>query len=98
MYFNGEDQAFRRFLVKEGDEVTIGTPLYEYTMKNVEQQIGNVERELAELEGEITGIDEYIEKLTDYKEQVQVHRLYLMCCQMIRLLMTMHLLTLFAVH
>ena len=70
VYFNGEDQAFRRFLVKEGDEVTIGTPLYEYTMKNVEQQIGNVERELAELEGEITGIDEYIEKLTDYKEQV----------------------------
>jgi HlyD family secretion protein len=70
VYFNGEDQAFQRFLVKEGDEVTTGTPLYEYTMKNVEQQIGDLERELAELEGEITGVTDYIQKLTDYKEQV----------------------------
>ena len=70
VYFNGEDQAFQRFLVKEGDAVTMGTPLYEYTMKSVEQQIGDLERELAELEGEITGVTEYIKKLTDYKEKV----------------------------
>ena len=34
VYFNGENQVFGRFLVKEGDEVTTGTPLYEYTVKN----------------------------------------------------------------
>ena len=35
-----------RFLVKEGDEVTTGTPLYEYTVKNLEQQTGELESEI----------------------------------------------------
>ena len=40
VYFNGDNQVFERFLVKEGDEVTTGTPLYEYKVKNIEQQTG----------------------------------------------------------
>ena len=63
VYFNGDNQVFERFLVKEGDEVTTGTPLYEYTVKNIEQQSRDIEREIAVLEGEIAGIDEYIQKL-----------------------------------
>lgn len=70
VFFNSENQIFGRFLVKEGDEVTAGTPLYEYTVKNLEQQTGELEREIKELEGDIAGIDEYIQKLTDYKSQV----------------------------
>lgn len=70
VYFNEDYQVFQRFLVKEGDEVEEGTPLYEYKVKNVEQQSRELEREVAELEGEIVGIDEYIQKLEDYKYQV----------------------------
>ncbi len=70
VYFNGENQIFGRFLVKEGDEVATGTPLYEYTVKNLEQQTVDLEREIAALESDIAGVDEYIEKLTDYPIQV----------------------------
>ena len=70
VYFNGAEKAFQRFLVKEGDVVTTGTPLYKYTVKNIDQQTGDLEREIAKLEGEITGVDEYIQKLTDYKDQL----------------------------
>ena len=70
VYFHDTDKAFKRFLVKEGDKVTTGTPLYEYTVKNFDQQTGELEREIANLEGEITGVDDYIQKLTDYKDQV----------------------------
>ena len=70
VYFNGENQVFGRFLVKEGDEITTGTPLYEYTVKNLEQQTGDIEREIAALESDIAGVDEYIQKLTDYKIQI----------------------------
>ena len=70
VYFNGDNQVFERFLVKEGDEVATGTPLYEYKVKNIEQQSRDIEREIAVLDGEIAGIDEYIQKLEDYKIQV----------------------------
>ena len=70
VYFNGDNQVFGRFLVKEGDEITTGTPLYEYTVKNLEQQTGDIEREIAALESDIAGVDEYIQKLTDYKIQI----------------------------
>lgn len=70
VYFNRENQVFGHFLVKEGDKITTGTPLYEYTVKNVEQQTGDLEREITEIEGEIAGVDEYIQKLTDYKTEV----------------------------
>ena len=70
VYFNEDYQVFQRFLVKEGDKVEEETPLYEYKVKNVEQQSRELEREMGELEGEIASIDEYIQKLEDYKYQV----------------------------
>lgn len=70
VYFDGADKDFQRFLVKEGDEIKAGTPLYEYKLKDIDQQVGNLKQEIAELDGEITGIGDYIQKLTDYKKKV----------------------------
>ena len=70
VYFNGENQISRTFSRKRGRCVASGTPLYEYTVKNLEQQTVDLEREIAALESDIAGVDEYIEKLTDYPIQV----------------------------
>lgn len=70
MYFDESGKEFQRFLVKEGEEVTAGTPLFEYEIKDLEKNQEEVEREITEITGSITEIEAYIQKLTDYKEQV----------------------------
>lgn len=67
VYYDGDNKEFKRFLVKEGDEVTAGTPLFEYDVKNINQQISSLKSEIAKLEGEMAGVDEYITKLKDYQ-------------------------------
>ncbi|MFJ8260041.1 efflux RND transporter periplasmic adaptor subunit [Peribacillus asahii] len=70
VYFDESGKEFQRFLVKEGEEVTAGTPLFEYEVKDLEKNKGEVEREITEITGSITEIEAYIKKLTDYKAQV----------------------------
>lgn len=70
VYFHDRDKEFQRFLVKEGDEVTAGTPLFEYTTPELDKLRETLELERQETEGEIAGIDVYISKLLDYQSSL----------------------------
>ncbi|KKI93171.1 hypothetical protein WQ54_04760 [Bacillus sp. SA1-12] len=70
VYFQGEDKEFQRFLVKEGDEVTTGTPLLEYTTPELDQLRETLEAEKEQTESEILGIDDYISSLEDYQASI----------------------------
>ncbi|MCM3652856.1 efflux RND transporter periplasmic adaptor subunit [Metabacillus litoralis] len=70
VYFHDRDKEFQRFLVKEGDEVTAGTPLFEYTTPELDKLRETLELERQQTEGEIAGIDIYISKLLDYQSSI----------------------------
>jgi len=70
VYFDDTDKEFLRFLVKEGDEVTVGTPLLEYATPELDQLRESLEADINQAEGEIFSIDEYISKLLDYQASI----------------------------
>jgi HlyD family secretion protein len=70
IYFREEDKEFQRFLVKEGDVVTAGTPLFEYITPELDKLRETLEAEKLQAEGEITGIDDYISTLLDYQASI----------------------------
>ncbi|MGM7721513.1 HlyD family efflux transporter periplasmic adaptor subunit [Metabacillus sp. Hm71] len=70
VYFHPEDKEFQRFLVKEGDEITTGTPLLEYTTPELDQLRETLEAEKEQTESEIEGIDDYISSLEDYQASI----------------------------
>ncbi|MGE7187214.1 efflux RND transporter periplasmic adaptor subunit [Peribacillus sp. NPDC006672] len=63
IYFETKKNDFKKFLVKEGDSVTAGSSLFEYTTTELDALKANLEAEKTAAEGEIIGIDEYIRKL-----------------------------------
>lgn len=63
IYFNDEFGSFKKFLVKEGDQVKSGTPLYEYEVTDQTQQKGVLESEVEQLEDEIDSIEDNIADL-----------------------------------
>ncbi|KSU60458.1 hypothetical protein AS034_16590 [[Bacillus] enclensis] len=63
LYFNDEFGSFKKFLVKEGDEVKAGTPLYEYEVTDFTGQKDVLESEVDQLEDEIDSIDDNISDL-----------------------------------
>ncbi|MFJ7978605.1 hypothetical protein ACIQZI_23670 [Peribacillus sp. NPDC096379] len=69
-YYNDQDKEFQKFLVKEGDEVTAGTPLFEYITPKLDQVKGELETEKNRYEGEIAGIEEYIDELSSYQDTI----------------------------
>ncbi|WP_026562384.1 efflux RND transporter periplasmic adaptor subunit [Bacillus sp. J37] len=70
VYFDDKDKEFLRFLVKEGDEVTAGTPLIEYATPELDQVRDTLESDISQAEGELSSIDEYIAKLSDYQASI----------------------------
>ncbi|WP_156030199.1 efflux RND transporter periplasmic adaptor subunit [Rossellomorea vietnamensis] len=60
IYFNDEFGSFKKFLVKEGDQVSSGTPLYEYEVTDQTQQKSVLESEVEKLEDEIDSIEDTI--------------------------------------
>lgn len=70
VYFDDKDKEFLRFLVKEGDEVTAGTPLIEYATPELDQVRDTLESDISQAEGELSSIDEYIAKLLDYQASI----------------------------
>ncbi|MGE7604877.1 efflux RND transporter periplasmic adaptor subunit [Peribacillus sp. NPDC097675] len=70
VYFDSKNNDFQKFLVREGDEVTAGTSLFEYTTTKLDALKDNLEAEKAAAQGEITGIDEYIKKLNAYQSSL----------------------------
>jgi HlyD family secretion protein len=63
LYFNDEFGSFKKFLVKEGDEVKAGTPLYEYEVTDFTGQKDVLESEVNQLEDEIDSIEDNISDL-----------------------------------
>ena len=72
VYFEPNQGEFQKFLVKEGEEVSVGTSLFEYTTAEKDVLRENLEAEKSAVEGEIKGIDEYINKLKAYQEKVDL--------------------------
>ena len=70
VYFDSRNNDFQKFLVHEGDEVTAGTSLFEYTTTKLDALRDNLEAEKTAAQGEITGIDEYIDKLNAYQSSL----------------------------
>ncbi|KOR84862.1 hypothetical protein AM233_12770 [Bacillus sp. FJAT-22058] len=70
IYFDAKNNDFKKFLVKEGDEITAGSSLFEYTTTELDALKANLEAEKTAAEGEIAGIEEYIGKLRSYQGTV----------------------------
>ncbi|MCR8850586.1 HlyD family efflux transporter periplasmic adaptor subunit [Rossellomorea sp. SC111] len=63
IYFNDEFGSFKKFLVKEGDQIKSGSPLYEYEVTDQSQQKSVLESEADQLEDEIDSIEDNISDL-----------------------------------
>ncbi|MFJ7311078.1 efflux RND transporter periplasmic adaptor subunit [Peribacillus frigoritolerans] len=70
IYFDAKNNDFKKFLVKEGDAITAGSSLFEYTTTELDALKANLEAEKTAAEGEIAGIEEYIGKLRSYQGTV----------------------------
>ncbi|MEW5553278.1 efflux RND transporter periplasmic adaptor subunit [Peribacillus frigoritolerans] len=70
IYFDAKKNDFNKFLVKEGDAITAGSSLFEYTATELDALKANLEAEKTAAEGEIAGIEEYIGKLRSYQGTV----------------------------
>lgn len=70
IYLPLEQIDFQQFLVKEGDEVVAGTPLFVYSSPEIDHLKETIELEIQQLEGEIEGVDDYIDSLIAYQSSV----------------------------
>ena len=63
IYFDEEIGSFNQFLVKEGEEIDTGSPLFEYSSFNTNNQITQLETEISELEEKADHILSTIDQL-----------------------------------
>lgn len=63
VYYDNNSRDFKSFLVKEGDEVDAGTPLYEYSSDNIDEELSKLEAEKSQLATEAKLLDEQIQQL-----------------------------------
>lgn len=70
VYFSEQLGMFTRFLVEDGQTVTQGTPLYEYTVLDLEEQRLLFESEAEQLSSEISSIENYIGELSSIERQL----------------------------
>ncbi|MCM3123824.1 MULTISPECIES: HlyD family efflux transporter periplasmic adaptor subunit [unclassified Mesobacillus] len=64
VYYDPNSSEFKSFLVKEGDVVDSGTPLFEYSSDNIDKELARLEAEKDQLETEATLLDEQIKQLS----------------------------------
>ncbi|WP_404405299.1 hypothetical protein [Jeotgalibacillus malaysiensis] len=70
VYFSEQLGMFTRFLVEEGDIVSPGTPLYEYTVSDLEEQRLVFESEIEQIDSEISAVESYITELESIERQI----------------------------
>ncbi|TFE04085.1 efflux RND transporter periplasmic adaptor subunit [Jeotgalibacillus salarius] len=70
VYFSEQLGMFTRFLVEEGDQVSPGTPLYEYTVSDLEEQRLVFESEIEQIDDEISAVESYITELDTIERQI----------------------------
>jgi HlyD family secretion protein len=66
IYFNEEIGSFNQFLVKEGDSIKKGDPLFEYESFNVDRDKQALEDELDKVEDQIDSIEDHIDELGSF--------------------------------
>jgi len=64
LYFNDESATFKKFLIKEGEQVKSGTPLYEYEVTDQYQQRDVLKSEVEKLEEDASNIKDAISELS----------------------------------
>lgn len=64
LYFNDESATFKKFLIKEGEQVKSGTPLYEYEVTDQYQQRDVLKSEVEKLEEDASNIKDSISELS----------------------------------
>ncbi|MFO1444375.1 efflux RND transporter periplasmic adaptor subunit [Bacillus sp. Bva_UNVM-123] len=69
-YYDPQNGAFKQFLVKEGEDVVGGTPLYEYFSTEIESEVARVEAEKEKIENQIIALQDHIKELTLYKNSL----------------------------
>ncbi|MGG0658054.1 efflux RND transporter periplasmic adaptor subunit [Rummeliibacillus pycnus] len=63
VYFDDQKGSLGTILVKEGDLVSNGTPLFSYDSQKLEERKADLEDEAARLQGEIDSVDQEISQL-----------------------------------
>ncbi|MFC0525395.1 efflux RND transporter periplasmic adaptor subunit [Pontibacillus salicampi] len=63
-YFDEQAGSFQRFLVQEGDQVSVGDPLYEYVVRDYQADKQRLESQEEQMEEEV-------DALQDYRDAVQ---------------------------
>lgn len=64
LYFNDESATFKKFLVKEGEQIKSGTPLYEYEVSDQLQQRDVLKSEVEKLEEDASNVEDSISELS----------------------------------
>ncbi len=64
LYFNDESATFKKFLIKEGEQVKSGTPLYEYEVTDQYQQRDVLKSEVEKLEDDASNVKDAISELS----------------------------------
>ncbi|GLB60217.1 putative efflux system protein YvrP [Cytobacillus sp. NCCP-133] len=72
VYFDERMGAFSQFFVKEGDEVTRGDSLFEYSPKEIVDEISKLEARLEEIKDKISSLNSHMSDLTDYKAELDM--------------------------
>lgn len=70
LYFSEQLGMFSKFLVEEGQTITAGTPLYEYTVVDLEEQRLLFESESEQLASEISAVESYLTELESLESQL----------------------------
>lgn len=71
VYFQQGAGDFEQFFVKVGDQVSTGTPLFEYSPRNLEATIEQFEAEITKLQSEQFGLQENIRNLESIEQSLR---------------------------
>ncbi|MBM7649316.1 HlyD family secretion protein [Bacillus ectoiniformans] len=71
IYFDSQIGTFQQFLVKEGEKISAGTSLFEYSPAEIEEEKEKLEAEKSQLESEITYVDQHISTLNGLKKDLE---------------------------
>ncbi|PAE44669.1 efflux RND transporter periplasmic adaptor subunit [Bacillus sp. 7884-1] len=72
VYFDDKNGQFQEFLVKKGEKVQEGTPLFKYSSTDIESSKAKLEVEITRLESELGIIEENIAQLESLKTDLSI--------------------------
>lgn len=67
IYFHDKNATFHSFHVNKGDEISEGTPLFDYTVDNVGAEKNRLQAEKDKLQSKIMSLEDYLQKLSQSK-------------------------------